>query len=74
MNRFSTPRPGIGHVNSHFATQRLSGFLSRGAMEKFAQRIGGDEDWPGRNRDNDGKEKRFNGEFPTLFTREITSG
>jgi hypothetical protein len=57
-----------------FSIQGFSGFLSRGAMEKFAQRIGGDEDWPSRNRDDDGKEQRFNGKFPTLFAREITSG
>jgi len=60
------------------ATTRATASVKRrstpSALKKFVQRIGDDEDRPGRNRNDDDKKQRFNGKFPTLFAREITSG
>ena len=63
---FKTP---AGITDTGYSTRS-----TRRALEKLVQRIDGSEDRPGRNRGDDGKEQRLNGKFPTLFTREITSG
>lgn len=41
------------------------------ALQKLVQRVRRCEDWPSRNRREDGEKQRFDYKLPTLFAREI---
>ena len=63
-----------GHHPESFRGYNTHARSARRVLEKFVQRIYSFDDWPGRNRNDYGIKQRFNGKFPTLFAREITSG
>jgi hypothetical protein len=54
-----------------FSAKSLSMQSACGALQKLVQRLRGCEDWPSRNRHDDGEKQRFDYKFPTLFPREI---
>ena len=45
--------------------------LARSALQKFTDRLRGSENGPGRNRQQDGKEERFDGKLPPALMRKI---